>query len=250
MPKAQQERRIISEWVAIQRSLGVEIQEPEWRDEPHNGDIEAIAFPFAVEHTSVDSIENQRLYEAHFKTVFQDLHKMTIAPPARIKLSINLEDFVGIDNKNLRAALILWLQNEAPKLPDGHSRGSQIIDIPVEWRCWKYSNRPPGLYFGLAVDTEKGRNEIAHLLNRKDQKLETYRRQGLTSVVIVESDDFQLMAPDIFLEMAVKANGNQKFSINQLWFADTSLDDIEFWEIDLKARKVNGPHSLMYRDTV
>jgi hypothetical protein len=245
MSKAEQEKRIISEWVAIQRSLGVEIQDPEWRDKPHNGDIEAIAFPFAVEHTSVDSIEKQRLYEAHFDTVVKDLRQIKIAPPARIKLSINLEDFIRIDHKKLKAVLILWLKSRAPKLPDGHSRGSQIIDIPVEWRCWKYSNRPPGLYFGLAVDTEKGRNEIVHLLSRKDQKLETYRRQGLTSVVIVESDDFQLMAPDIFLEMAMKAHGNQKLSIDQLWFADTSMEDIEFWEIDLKAKKVNGPHSLI-----
>ena len=250
MPEAVQEKRVISEWVTIQRSLGVEIQDPEWRDKPHNGDIEAIAFPFAVEHTSVDSIENQRLYEAHSQTVFQDLDQITIVPPARIKLSISLEDFVKTDHKKLRSALILWLQNEAPKLPDGHTQGAEIFDLPVEWRCWKYSYRPPGLYFGLAVDTEKCRNEIANLLSRKDQKLETYRRQGLTSVVIVESDDFQLMAPDIFFEMAIKAHENHTLSTDQLWFADTSLDDIEFWEIDLKTKQLNGPHSLMYRDTV
>lgn len=169
---------------------------------------------------------------------------MTISPPARLKFVISLEDFVGIDKAKLKSALILWLENVAPELPDGHSRGSQIIDLQVEWRCWKYSNRPPGLYFGLAVDTEKSRYEIASLLSKKDQKLETYRRQGLTSVVIVESDDFQLMAPEIFFEMAVKAFVDKKFSIDQLWFVDTSLDEFEFWKIDFRSENLDGPYSL------
>ena len=244
MPNVEQEKRIIAEWVAIQRRLGVKIQDPEWRDGPKNGDIEAIALPFAIEHTSVDSIKNQRLYEAHFKSVFQQIRHMTISPPARITLSINLEDFVSIDKLKLKSALILWIKNVAPELPDGHSRGSQIIDLPVEWRCWKYSNRPPGLYFGLAVDTEKSRNKIASLISKKDQKLETYRRQGLTSVVIVESDDFQLMAPEIFLEMVLKANEDNKFSIDQLWFVDTSLDDFEFWKIDFVSENLIGPYAI------
>ena len=244
MPNIKQEKRIISEWIAIQRNLGVEIQDPEWRDRPNNGDIEATAFPFAIEHTSVDSIEKQRLYEAQFNKVFEDLRHMTILPPARLKFTISLDDFAGIDKAKLKSAIVLWVETVAPKLPDGHSRGSQIIDLNVGWRCWKYSNRPPGLYFGLAVDAEKSRNKIASLISKKDRKLETYRRQGLTSVVIVESEDLQLMAPEIFLEMILEANEDKRFSIEQLWFVDTSIDEFEFWKIDFVSENLIGPFTI------
>jgi hypothetical protein len=248
MPEPNQEKRVISEWVVIQRSFGVEIQELEWRDKPHSGDIEAIAFPFAIEHTSVDSIKNQRLYEAQFQNVTKDLNLIEIEPPARIRLSIPLEDFIMVNHKNLREALILWLRNEASQLPDGHTQGNVISYLRVKWRCWKYSNRPPGLYFGLAVDTDESRNEIVDLLSKKDQKLETYRRRGLISVVIVESKDLQMMAAEIFFEMAINANENNKLTIGQLWFADTSLINIEFWEIDLKTKQLKGPYSLTSQD--
>ena len=112
---------------------------------PSDGDIEAIARPFAIEHTSIDSIKNQRLYEAHFKPLSQYLSQIDIVTPARIKLILSLEDFSRSNHTKLKIALIKWIQTEVSRLPDGHSEGDTIVDVLVRWRCWKYSDRPPGL---------------------------------------------------------------------------------------------------------
>jgi hypothetical protein len=96
----------------------------------------------------------------------------------------------------------------------------------------------------LAVDFEKYSKDISGLLKRKSNKLSGYKRQSFTTVLIVESCDFQLMAPDVFLEMILGVPEQYKMFIDQLWFADTSLNDIEYWRVISEPRHLNGPYNL------
>lgn len=246
MPDTESEQRVISEWVLLQKKNGIEIGEIKWLDSPpRRGDIEAIAPPFAIEHTSIDRIENQRLLEDQFKRVVQDLHRIALSPPARLSVSLSLEDFLKVDHKKLRVALDQWLKKEASGLKEGHSAGSTICGISVRWWCWKYKERPPHIIIGLAVDLEKYGKDISDLVREKSNKLGSYKRQSFTTVLIIESRDFQLMAPDVFLEMILGVQEEYKTFIDQLWFADTSLNDIEYWRVIPTLRQLNGPYNLV-----
>lgn len=245
MPDTEREQRVISGWALLQRRRGIEIDEIKWLDKPETGgDIEAIAPPFAIEHTSVDRLENQRRHDVQFKRVVQDLYRIALSPPARLSLSISLEDFLKVDQKKLRTALDQWLRKEASGLEEGHSSGNKISDISVRWWCWKYKDRPPRIIIGLAVDIEKYGKDISGLLRQKSNKLGVYKRQSFTTVLIVESFDFQLMASDVFFEMILGVPEENRTFINQLWFADTSLKDIEFWWVIPATRHLDGPHNL------
>jgi len=246
MPDIEREQRVISEWVLLQKKHGIEIAEIKWLDSPPRGDdIEAIAPPFAIEHTSIDRLENQRGHEAQFKQVVQDLHRIELSPPARLSVSISLEDFLKVDRKKLRVALDQWLRKEASGLEEGHSNGNTICGISVRWWCWKYKDRPPRIIIGLAVDLEKRSKDISGLLRKKSNKLGGYKRQSFTTVLIIESCDFQLMAPDVFLEMILGVQEKYKRFIDQLWLADTSLNDIEYWRIVPTPGHLNGPYNLV-----
>jgi len=244
MPDPNREKRVISEWVCLQRKCGVKIDGIQWLDRPQIGDIEAIAPPFAIEHTSVDRLENQRRHDAQFQRVVQGLNRITLNPPARLSLSISLEDFLKLDQANFRTALTQWLGKEASELKEGHSRGDKIRGISVRWWCWKYQDRPPRINIGLGVDIKKYGKDISGLLTSKSNKLGPYKRQFFTTVLIVESYDFQLMAPDAFLEMILRVPGQNIMFIDQLWFADTSLKDTEFWRVILDPQQLDGPFLL------
>jgi hypothetical protein len=244
MPDTERERRVISEWVLLQRKLGVAIDEIRWLDtNQKGGDIEALAPPFAIEHTSVDRIENQRRHDEQFKRVVKDLNRIELTPPARLSLLISLEDFLNLNHNKLRTEMDQWLRKEASELNEGHSTGNKIGRLSVRWWCWKYKNRPPRIKIGFSADIEKYSKDISDLIKRKSHKLGGYKQQSFTTVLIVESYDFQLMAPDVFLEMVLGVPEENKKFIDQIWFADTSLNDIEFWRVMLEVQHLEGPYN-------
>jgi hypothetical protein len=244
MPNIETEKRVISEWVLLQKNRGIIIDDIEWRDtRQRKGDIEAIASPFAIEHTSIDRLKNQRRHIAQFKQIVQDFYRIVLSPPARLSLSISLDDFIRVDHKKLQAGLAQWLRKEASELDEGHHKGIDICGISVRWWCWKYKDRPPRIIIGLLADTEKHSNKIGSLLKKKSIKLGGYKRQSFTTVLIVESCDIQLMAPEFFLEMILGVPEENRTFIDQIWFADTTLKDIEFWRVIPETRYLDGPYN-------
>jgi len=95
----------------------------------------------------------------------------------------------------------------------------------------------------LAVDSESlSGAHIVGLLRRKAAKLQTYKLQNYITILIVESSDLGLMAAPFFLELLLPAiRGDDLKSVDELWFADTSLGDVELWKVVLDEKELHGP---------
>ena len=52
------------------------------------------------------------------------------------------------------------------------------------------------------------------------------------------------MAPDVFLGMILGVPEKNRTFIDQLWLADTSLKDIEFWWVIPATRHLDGPYNV------
>jgi len=240
MPAVEQEEKVIRHWVALRRAEGLEVESPQWLDRGQDGDIDALARPFAIEHTSVDALPRQRRVRAQFAEVSEGFREAPF-DSGRLRLSIDYIDFTSVDHDKLLVSLKQWLRREAPRLPEGASKGQCLGDLPVHWWAFFSSDRPAGAALGLGVDTDSiSSSHIKDLLRRKANKLQSYKRRSFVTVLIVESDDLALMGAGTFLRMC--AGESLKLEpVDELWFADTSLGDVELWQVELNAVELRGP---------
>ena len=70
-------------------------------------------------------------------------------------------------------------------------------------------------------------------LSRKAAKLQPYRANGMTTVLLVESNDMALMSHEKMFEVVQSAfDGRTLDGVVQLWYVDTSIEpDLEFWDL-------------------
>jgi hypothetical protein len=118
-----------------------------------------------------------------------------------------------------------------------------LCDLEIQWHCFKHSDRPPGLSIGLAVDSESlSGAHIVGLLRRKAAKLRTYKLHDYVTILIVESSDLGLMSAPFFLEVLLPAVREDDLKpVDEVWFADTSLGDVELWKVILDEKELHGP---------
>ena len=114
-------------------------------------EIDAIAGPFAIEHTSVDTVALQRRDTAYFKCVVDGIAK-ELRGKVGCRLTITVEWSAvkkGQDWAAIREALKDWILTKVPSLPDGR----HIIDdgtipgVPFGLLVRKASDRPRGILF-------------------------------------------------------------------------------------------------------
>jgi hypothetical protein len=167
--------------LATNRFPGLKVDrrpDDENRDSP---EIDAMAGSFAIEHTSVDTLPNQRRDSDWFMPAAGGLEKEIEAKPA-FRLRITLEyDAVGKgqDWESARTALKTWVANEAPNLPEGTSVVEMPTNIPFRLHVEKSSERRPGLFFARfepGDDTLAARVKAA--FDRKAAKLGLYQCPG------------------------------------------------------------------------
>ena len=158
-------------------------------------DIDAIIGPFAVEHTSIDTLPHQRQRDDWFEKVVGELEGelfSNVACRLRIKLEYHAVK-TGQDWLAIRQALKTWILNEVPTLADGRSCLEDVAGVPFSIHVTKTSHRPPGIIFARFEpfdDTLPAR--IRDLFDSKAQKLSKYKC-GWTTVLIVENSDLALM---------------------------------------------------------
>jgi len=251
VPSAENEKRVILHWLALREQDGQEAEPPQWLDCEQQGDIDALAPPFAIEHTSVDALPDQRQYEAQFRAVLNGLSDVTVTT-FRLRIAIAQENFRTVNHQRLGECLSRWVRDQAPNLPEGLSSGKQLCGLAVGWYCFKYSDRPPGLRISLAVDTDSASGtNVSEVLRRKAAKLHAYKLQGYATVLIVESSDLALMAAPTFLELCLNSlAANDLDAVDELWFADTSLGDVELWKVALSEEELDGPFYPRLRPAV
>lgn len=222
--------------LAAEGHMGLQVDR--WPDEEtrDSKDIDAEAGDFAIEHTSIDTIANQRRDSAWFKRAVGcpegELHW---EHPFRLVVTLPYEGIqLGQQWAKIKAALHSWILNQSPDL----SKGSHIIrnvpDIPFEFRVSKRPSQRPGVFFGRYGAPEKSfLKHIKEQLDRKVQKLVPYRNKGKRTILLVESDDMALMNEGLMVE-GIKSSypDNLPTGIDQIWFADTSIpEEIVFTDL-------------------
>ena len=142
------EREVIEAFVAHLRGRGHPgLRVERWPDEENRGspDIDAVAGAFAIEHTSVDTLPQQRRDGEWFTRVVSGL-EAELQTPLNFRLHITLDYHsvrTGQDWPAIREALKAWIGNESPRLADGTHDVEDASGVPFRLRVWKASKRPP-----------------------------------------------------------------------------------------------------------
>jgi hypothetical protein len=227
---------VIEAFVAFLRARGHPgLRIDSWPEKTnHNSpEIDAIAGAFAIEHTSVDTLPNQRGDADWFTKVVRGLEtELAISPTCR--LSITLEYHAvrsGQDWLAIRQALKVWIVYAVPHLADGRHVVEGIPDVPFRLHVTKASDRSPRLSFAryeLVDDTLSAR--IWPQFDRKAHKLAKYQGAGKTTVLLVENADIALMNAQKMLDAIRRAYPDGlPIGVDRLWYADTAIpDDIDF----------------------
>ena len=191
-------------------------------------EIDAIAGPFAIEHTSVDTVAYQRRDTDYLNRVVDG-----IANELRGKLGCRLRITVewsavkeGQDWPVIHEALKGWILTTVPSLPDGPTviNDGTIAGVPFGLLVMKASDRRQEISFArcephdgtLSVQDRKQLNDSA-------RKLSKYKPRK-TTVLLVESSDIALMHRRVMLGALKTAFSNAlPAGVDQVWYADTSV---------------------------
>ena len=192
-------------------------------------EVDAMAGPFVIEHTSIDSVADQRRSNARFMRAVEGLDRV-IADSVESGFFITLEyDAIakGKDWKRIRADLKKWIVENAadlgyglhkiplPTLPD--------VDPPILMYVSKGQSGATGFRRTVPCDSTLSRR-LRGLLDRKAMKLKRYRTPDTTTILLVENDDIALMNELKMLGAIKEAypHGPPQ-GVDELWLADTSI---------------------------
>jgi hypothetical protein len=222
------DRDVIDAFVAHRTSTDLpELRVERRPDEENRGtpDIDAVAGPLAIEHTSIDTVTDQRRDGFWFRQVVEPIE-------TELKLDYRLDiifPYEGVSREQdwtaMRSSLTRWIREQGPQLSDGHHEIS-VVGIPFPFSARKSSEagRKPGVWFGRYSPTDQTLPaRLGELVSRKVKKLAAYADQGMRTVLIVESDDVALMNKGKLHEAIARAfPQGLPIKLHELWYADSS----------------------------
>jgi hypothetical protein len=231
------DRDVINAFVAyLQKNGHPGIEVEHWpEDENRNSEeIDAIAGPFAIEHTSIDTLPHQRRDSDWFMQVVGGLEQ-EFSGSIPFRLSITLEYRAvkkGQSWSAIRNAIRTWLSTDALLLREGNHILDNIRGVPFRLHIAKDSGRPCALRFRRfdpGEDTTLS-DRLRQLVVRKSKKLLRYQETGKTTLLLVESEDIALMNDSkMFMAIREAFPAGLSTGMDQLWYADTSVpSDILF----------------------
>lgn len=223
------------EYLAHKVYPGLEIER--FPDEEAPGDIDAIAGQFAIEHTSIDTIPQQRRDAAWFMESIGSLEQEFEGKlPFRLSLTF---PYTGIrrgqDWQELKTAIQNWVMTESVKLSEGSHMISRIPGIPFEFRATRRCTGKAGVLLSrLAPDNPDFPSRLQNHLDRKIAKLTPYKGKGKTTLLLVESDDIAFMNEGFMWDSIREAYPKGlPPGVDQVWFAHTSIpEDVLFFEMN------------------
>lgn len=205
-------------------------------DNRNSRDIDAIAGPFAIEHTSIDTLPNQRELADWFTraagSLEQDLASM---PPFRLNIWLEYDAVPkGQSWDAIRTALMSWINNDAYALSDGRHIINGVEGIPFRLQVYKFSDRRPRIFVAqVNPNDETLVDRVRRALERKADKLGKYQnryKNRYKTVLLVENEDFALMLGAI-QEAFPKALPP---GADEVWCVDSSIpSDVQFRKLDL-----------------
>lgn len=199
-----------------------------WPDEENRTtkDIDALAPPFAIEHTSIDRLPDQRGRDALFLDLIEGLaEKYASVISYRLVLSLPWADIRRFRNwRDTRQAIDEWIEVESAKLGDGPHRVDSYPGIPFPFVAYKHSDWPPVVRFYRAIPEDATfMARTADLVRQKSAKLKPYRDR-FTTALLLESDDIALMNPEIVREaMSRMTRSSNPPIVDEIWYAETAI---------------------------
>ena len=226
--------------------LGIEkypaIKIDRWPDEENRSepDIDAIAGSLAIEHTSIDSIPNQRRNSDWFMQVVDGLEDEFPKISFRLNITLKYEAVtIGQDWLAIRQALKQWINTTSINLYFGTHSINTIPGVPFDITVRK-SDRTPGIIFSrIAPDDHSLPERLRKQVDRKIKKLIPYKANGFITLLLLENEDIALMNELVMLR-AIRDAYPCGFpqELDEVWYADTSLPtDIAFYEFTHDLRK-------------
>lgn len=236
--------KTIDAFIAHLRDVGYpDLQVDRRPDQENRGstDIDAIAGPFAIEHTSIDTIPNQRRDSDWFiRAVGGVEREVEGALPFRLSITIEYDAIgKGQDWSAIREALRVWLINQTSGLPEGRSVVAGLPGIPFRLRIEKSRDLPPGVFFARSLPQDETLSlRVGQALDRKAVKLRRYQSSGRITVLLLESDDIALMNKlKMFEAIRAAFPSGLPAGVDQVWYADTSIpSELEFRDLTSQLR--------------
>ena len=225
-------RKLLDEFITFLRKHGYpHLQIDCYPDEKNRttADIDAIAGSFAIEHTSIDTIPNQRLNSDRFLKVIGNLEQEFASLPFYLGITFKESAITtGQDWLVIRETLKSWILEDSSNLTvDKPYTPYEVPGIPFTIYVTKNTD-PSGRLSFYRFDPNDNTlpNRVKDLFNRKAVKLKKYQRDGKTTLLLAENNDIALMYDHKLLNAIQQAypEGLPE-GIDEIWYADTSIGD-------------------------
>ena len=225
-----------------------------WPDKENSTtpDIDAIAGPFAIEHTSIDTFLNQRKYNDWFDRVIGTLESELVGQlPYKLEVRFEQEVFTQKHNwKAIHKALKRFVLDGTSNLGWGCHEFDNILGIPFTVYVEKSNQHPFRLTFERGSPNEakprglfdKWRPPLPdgfrEQLDKKAKKLVQYKACGKTTTLLIESVDVAFMNPGKMLDWIKKAYPNGlPDGVNRIWYAARFNSEFIFKNFTLDIKK-------------
>ncbi len=204
-------------------------------------EIDAIAGNFAIEHTSIDSVVDQRKLDAWFLEVIQGLDQV-IKDHVDCGFSITLDYYAigkGMDWSCIREAIRRWIVNSASTLENGEHEitlpTSTQIEFPIVMRVNKCSVPHIVGFSRFEPEDNTLPSRIRRLLDRKAEKLKVYQGRSFRTMILLENDDISLMEESKMLAAFREAYRDRlPQGVNEIWFVHNLGNYLQFCDFTAK----------------
>lgn len=190
-------------------------------------DIDAIAGPFAIEHTSIDTIPDQRLNSNRFMQFIGNLEQKLVFLPFYLGIAFKENAITTGQNwKTMRVTLKKWILEKSPHLPVSKPYTPYIVPgIPFEIYVTKDNDLSAEVRFSrFPPDDNTLPDRIRDLFNKKAAKLLKYQATGKTTMLLVENGDIVLMNTWKLFDAIRNAYPERLPSgVDEIWYADPSI---------------------------
>lgn len=240
---------VINAFVAYLQKVGFPgLKVERWPDKENRktSDIDAIAGLFAIEHTSIDTLANQRRDSDWFIQAVGGIEKeLTALPQFHLNITIEYDAVIkGQDWEAIRQNLMDWIINESPPLDDGRIILDNVNGVPFRLRVRKANDRRPGIFFARFEPKDNTLpDRIREQFDRKASKLKKYHGLDKTTILLIENDDIALMNEGKMLDSIQMAYPcGLPHGVDKIWYADTSIpNNIEFIDFTPEILQGNNP---------
>lgn len=230
--------------IAAIEKVEVRILERPDRDNPGQGGCDAIiergGKKFAVEHTTIDSFAGQRADSARFKKVVVPLEKVIREsyPDSWIEIAVPVEAVpTGTDWPKLSKALQRECLKIIPQIPfEDKSQEYHLDGIPFSvWITRRRAEKSPACYVMRVAPADQkkqlGKN-MAKAIREKSKQLAIYRKDGLPTILLLDSDDFVLVNPQSLADAFGEAAKQETVTgLDEVYIAEADQDPIWFYPV-------------------